>query len=81
MQFWSNFNSNLRGMAKILTLRNIMTLSVMLFFTACTHNNVGYSSSGELKSISSEDKSISVSPLAELTDPESGQTIYFVAKQ
>ena len=70
-------------MTKIVTLRNIITLTIALFFAACNNftKPTAYSASSELKSISSEDKYANVSPLAEMTDPESGQTIYFVSKK
>lgn len=67
-------------MVKICTLRNIITLLAMLFFVACRCGNSTNSGSGEIRSISSEDASADLTPVGQIVDPESGQTIYVVTK-
>ncbi|HNE50828.1 MAG TPA: hypothetical protein PKM51_04755 [Chitinophagales bacterium] len=64
-------------MAKVLTLRNIITLTVLVFFTSCENSK---SNKDQLRSISSEDKQYSdITSVQVVVDPSgSGQTVYVV---
>lgn len=65
-------------MAKLLTLRNILTLLAIFFFASCSNSHIA---EGELKSISSEDNYTTVIPVGIVADPESGEAIYVVARK
>lgn len=65
-------------MAKLLTLRNIITLLALILFASCS---LMKSPSDELQSISSEDNYTSVVPIGVISDRESGKTIYVVSKK
>lgn len=70
-------------MTKLLTLRNIITLLVLFIFTACEegNNNNIYSYKSDLKTISSEDKGSTLTPIGEIVDEESGRVIYRIVRK
>ena len=59
----------------------MIILCAVIFVTACRSSNPQYSSSGEIKSISSEDQYAEVTKVGEIIDQESGQRIYLVTKK
>ncbi len=66
-------------MVKVYTLRNIITLFIVLFFGSCSsHDNFQNSRTiSEVKSISSEDR-FSTDFNAEINKSENGQVVYVV---
>jgi hypothetical protein len=69
-------------MIKVSTLRNIITLLAVLFFTACSNAyDSAYYVSGDLKSVSSEDKYTEMTQVGEIVSEENGRTILVVSKK
>jgi galactitol-specific phosphotransferase system IIB component len=69
-------------MIKVSTLRNIITLLAVLFFTACSNGyDSSYYVSGDLKSVSSEDKYTEMTQVGQIISEENGRTILVVSKK
>ena len=69
-------------MIKVSTLRNIITLLAVLFFTACSNAyDSSYYVSDDLKSVSSEDKYTEMTQVGEIISEENGRTILVVSKK
>jgi hypothetical protein len=64
-------------MAKLLTLRNIITLFALLFLTAC--NKSVDESNITVHQISSEDDDNTV--IGSVSDPETGQQVYIIVSK
>jgi hypothetical protein len=68
-------------MTKLLTLRNIITLFVMLFLIACTKVSYDDSNNHEVKTYSSEDKSDMPTTLGEIKNLETGEVIFIIKQK
>lgn len=68
-------------MAKLLTLRNIITLFLLPFTLACNKPTFKESDNLDVKTYSSEDKFDASMVVGEIKDPETGKVVIVIKQQ